>query len=82
VGKERRCHFATTKPLWYSHTLSLCAILVSGSQRCRGTRKCANDTRYEEAALEEKARKCGLFSLEQRRLREGMTKKIMQVVVS
>lgn len=83
LGKERRCHFVTIKTLWYSWTLRLCAVLVCLSQeRCRCTRKSANDPRHTEAALEEKVRKSGLFSLEHRRLREGMTNKIIEVMVS
>lgn len=49
LGKERRWYFATVKSLWYSHTLSLSAVLVSASQaRCRGTRKCTNDPSHAE----------------------------------
>lgn len=58
-------------------------VLVTASQeRYRGTRKCVNDPRHAEAALEEDPRKSALFCLEHRRWREGKIKKIMQVMVS
>lgn len=57
-------------------------MFFASQERYGGTRNCANDPKHAEATLKENARKSALFCLEQRRLREGKLKKIMQIMVS